>query len=103
MHLAYPAHIPNPFALLDDESFKTHATAAHTVSAETEIDKDEPTPPSSLAALVSPASKFVKGIAPPPATHLHIVKPVKESKSGGQPFQCVKCHGTLKRVRNFDV
>ena len=94
MHLASQAHSHNPYALLKDESSKTHATAAHTVSAENE--KDEPTPPSSLEAIVSPSSKFLKGIVPPPATHLHQVKAVPGSKSGrGQPFQCVKCKGTF--------
>ena len=85
VHTPYPTHVPNPYAILDDESLKTHTTAAHTVSAETEI--NEPTPPSSLAAIVSPSSKFFKGMVTPPATHLHIVKAVKRSKSGGKSFQ----------------
>jgi Zinc finger C-x8-C-x5-C-x3-H type (and similar) len=106
VHLASPAHIPNPFALLDDESSKAHATAAHTVSAETEIDKDEPAPQSSIEAIVSPSSKFLKGLVPSPASHVHLIKALPVSKSNrGQLFQCHKCKGTFTnvRVRNFAV
>ena len=95
VHTPYPSHVPNPYEILDDESIKTHITASLTVSAETEI--NEPTPPSSIAAIVSPSSKFVKGIVAPPESHLHQVRAVPGSKlSKGQPFQCVKCKGTFQ-------
>jgi len=97
VHTPHPTRLPNPYELLDDGSLEAITTAAHIVSAETEM--NEQIPPPSIAAIVSPSSKFTKGLVPPPATHLHIVKAVKGSKSGGQSFQCVKCHGTFQGER----
>ena len=94
VHTPTPTHKPNPYATLDDGNQEAHTTAAHTVSAETEL-KEQISPPS-IASTVSPSSKFTKGLVPPPATHLHKVQHVKGSKSSGQHFQCSKCHGTFK-------